>query len=100
MGSSAGLGGVRFGRRDIVLFCTGALFLAAAAWLSLTPALPLSGAAADGYAQATRAYDDAVAAGDLSRAADWVTANALIQLRSQVALDAQEGYLVPRGVSS
>jgi hypothetical protein len=85
---------MRFGRRDIVVCGAGALFLAAAIWLSLTPALRISGAAAEGYTQATRAYDDAVAAGDLSRAGDWVTGNALIQLRSQVALDAQEGYLI------
>ena len=94
MRSSAGLGGMRLGRRDIVVFGAGALFLAAALLLSLTPTLPLGGAAAEGYTQATRAYDDAVAAGDLSRAGDWVTGNALIQLRSQVALDAREEYLV------
>jgi hypothetical protein len=35
-----------------------------------------------------------VASGDLSTAADKVTGNALIQLRSQIALDAEEGYLV------
>ena len=82
-------------RREEVAFCAVAAILPlGAAWLSVPPSPPPGGSASSDYSTATRIYDDAVAAGDAGKAADWVTGNALIELRAQISTDSQEALVI------
>ena len=81
-------------REEVVFFAVAAVLLLTAAWLSLPPSPPAGGSATSAYITATRAYDDAVAAGDAGKAANWVTGNALIELRSQISTDSQEALVI------
>jgi DNA-binding SARP family transcriptional activator len=81
-------------RAEVALFAAAAVLVLATAWLSVPPTPPPGGGASSDYRTATQAYDDAVAAGDAGKAADWVTGNALIELRAQVSTDSQEGLVI------
>ena len=81
-------------RGEVALITVAVVLLLAAGWLSLPLSPPPGGGATADYASSTQAFDDAVAAGDAGKAADWVTGNALLELRSQIATDSQEALVL------
>ena len=81
-------------RGEVALITVAVVLLLVGAWLSLPLSPPPGGGATADYRSSTQAFDDAVAAGDAGKAADWVTGNALIELRAQITTDSQEALVV------